>query len=187
MEKIVAGQQLGLIDAGKTIARCEQAIFGEKYDNLGALLIQFDKLPSIMAVGAYNPQFDYSGRYLQSLANEELHQVSFSILTADSSALVILAWIKPNKVATRFVETLCKQPQNLWTTLLIQTAFSHLENTCTKISWWDELKNVERQSLLGRIQETLDLPGPHPDGAYMTFGGINFDDWEYRGHSFINL
>jgi hypothetical protein len=187
LEAGLVGQQLGLIDSGKNIARCERAIFGEQYDELGALVIQFNRLPSIMTVGAYNPLFDYSGRRLQSLANEEVYAISFSILTAGSRAVVILAWLKPSEVATTFVEALCGQPQNLWTTLLIQTAFSHLENTCANMSWWDGLKNVERQSLLGRIQQTLHLPGPHSDGSYMTFGGIKFDDWKYHSHSFVNL
>jgi hypothetical protein len=186
VQSMLIGSQLGLLDSGKTIKRCEQAMFDERYDALGALVINFKEPPSIMTVGGYNPQFDYHGKHLQSLANKELHEVSFSILSAENRAIVILAWLKPSDVAKKFVASFCEQVQNLWTTLLIQTSFSHLENTCANISWWNALKGAERDSLLGRMQETISLPGPHPNGSYMKFCGIKFDDWKYQSHFFVN-
>jgi len=181
----ITGTKLGIADVAKTFVRCEDAILNEKYDDIGALIVRFKKLPSILSVGAFSPEFDFLGRRLQSLSDLNLDEISLSILTADGKAIVILAWLKPNNISKQFSETFIAQPEDLRSTLLIQTAFEHLENTCANISWWDAIKNVERNSLIGRMQHTLDSLEPR-EGSYLAFGGIKFDDWQYQDHFFVN-
>jgi hypothetical protein len=184
-EAHITGTKLGIADVGKTFVRCENAIFNEKYDDVGALIVRFKNPPSIMCVGAFFPEFDFLGRRLQSLADLSLDDVSLSILTADGKAIVILAWLKPSNISKRFSETFIAQPANLLSTLLIQVAFEHLENSCANMIWWDAMKDVERNSLIGRMQHTLDSLEPL-QGPYLAFGGIKFDDWQYDDHFFVN-
>jgi hypothetical protein len=79
-----AGTLAGVGDVGTAFDECATNLFAAKYDEVSALVVHFKKLPSIMTVGGFLAQFDYSGQRIQLIS--DLHTIAqiacFNILAA---------------------------------------------------------------------------------------------------------
>lgn len=174
------GSELGLRDMTRTFSACELVLANSEYKRVHALIVRFTKMPTIMTVGGFSPEFDYDGRLLQRLgkATSVYEQIGLSILAAEDRAAVVFTWLACATVCREFAESFVRQNTALFTTLAIQTAFEHVENTCMKISWWDALRSIEREKLLERMQYA-GSPFEDRTGGCLQFCGVNFDQWEY--------
>jgi hypothetical protein len=180
MSALEAGQILGLRDMSNTFNRCENILVDKEYTEVHAAVFKFKKMPSIMTVGGFSPEFDYDELPVQRLGRveSEYHQIGFSILAQQDSAAVIFTWLKEAAVCDQFVNSFLTKDPNLYTTLAIQTAFEHLENTCMNIPWWDALRPIERIMLQRRMQ----LAGSAFEermSSCLGYCGITFDQWEF--------
>jgi len=172
------GQRLGFMDASKAFQRAEQELRSEG-KGLRALIIYFRSMPSVMAVGAFLPEFDYNSKALQTLGTEETCQgVTFNILASCERAALCMTWLKEEAVPEAFAHSFLSQSPDLYTSLAIQTAFEHLENTCVTPSWWDNLKRVEQQALLLRMRMAGSMFEDRKSNC-LSFSGIRHDDWQF--------
>jgi hypothetical protein len=187
-QSLRAGQLLGLRDMSKAFGRCEEILVKEKYTEIHAAIIYFKSMPSIMTVGGFSPEFDYDGRRLQKLgrADKEYHQVGLSILVSQGRAAVVFTWLREANVCERFVESFLTKDPSLFTTLVIQTAFEHLENTCMNIEWWDGLRSVERTILLRRMQ-FAGSPTEERMASCLGYCGITFDQWDFESFKVVRM
>jgi hypothetical protein len=137
-------------------------------------------MPSIMTVGGFSPEFDYDGLPLQRLGKVEdhYHQIGLSIVAQQNSAAVIFTWLQEADVCDRFVSSLLTKDPALYSTLAIQTAFEHLENTCMNIPWWNDLRAVERDTLQRRMQYA-GSPRDERMPSCLGYCGITFDQWGF--------
>ncbi|WP_369721926.1 hypothetical protein AB8Z38_34055 [Bradyrhizobium sp. LLZ17] len=183
------GTLAGVRDAGTAFETCATNLFAEKHDQVSALVVHFKKLPSIMTVGGFLAQFDYEGKPLQVLNDlETIAQiVCFNILAAADHATVIFLWPKEHsKIGKQFADSLLAQGSSLYSALAIQTAFEYLENTCVSNDWWETQKPIIRTLLMNRMQSSANLIEKRASNS-LTFGGVNFDQWDYDRHEFINV
>ena len=106
-EMIVSGKS-GLRDIEVSFSQIDKDLQKKNYDNISGLVIEFDHQPSIMAVGAFGPEWDYSGTKLQELADLDLvlDHVSLSVLRTDQGARVAFVWCKNLNVSRQFVNSL---------------------------------------------------------------------------------
>ncbi len=182
------GEQLGIRDLGGAFALCEKELFGDTHDGTSALIVHFKKMPTIMTVGNFLPEYDYHGKRLQRLGNAKTHYqgVSFNILGAQGHAALAFLWFKGQNIVKEFAKSFIAQKLEYSSSLAIQTAFEHLENTCMAPSWWLGLRKVEQDLLLRRMQ-TGGTPIRDRNPNCLTFCGVTFDQWEYDHHEFINV
>jgi len=187
LESMAFGQQLGIRDIGGAFAQIENDALSEQPSSTSGLVIHFKRMPSVMTVGGFLPEFDYQGTPLQTLGNAKsiCTGVSFNILAARGHAAVAFLWFKGDSLIREFARSFMAEPPELYTTLAIQTAFEHLENTCMAPLWWNKLRKVEQDSLMRRLR-TGGSPIEERKASCLTFGGIKFDEWEYSSHEFIN-
>jgi hypothetical protein len=181
------GEELALRDSGVAFALCEEELFSETHDGVSALIVHFKKMPSAMTVGGFLPECDYYGNPLQALGNSKaIYQaVSFNILAAKGHATLALLWIKGQNVVKSFADSFVDQKPERYTTLAIQTAFEHLENTCMAPHWWENLPKAKQDLLLRRMQ-IGGSPFEERKPSCLTYCGVTFDDWKYDHHEFIN-
>jgi len=182
------GSQLGLRDIGAAFALSEKELVSETCNGVSALIVYFKTMPSIMTVGGFLPECDYHGNQLQLLGRSEtIYQgISFNILATGGCAALALLWSKGQNVAKSFAESFVAQNPERYATLAIQTAFEHLENTCMAPKWWENLRKVEQDLILRRMQ----IAGSHLEERKpncLTYCGVTFDDWQYDRHQFINV
>jgi hypothetical protein len=184
-ESFERGSELGLRDMTRTFSMCESAVLNEEYEKIDGLILNFRKMPTIMTVGGFSPEFDYDAQVVQRLGdvNTTYEQIGLSILAANNKASVVFTWLTDAAICAKFAKSLLNQDFSLLTTLSIQTAFEHLENTCMNMIWWDSLRSIEREKLLARMQMSGSI---HEDRlrSCLQFCGINFDDWDYVGFKF---
>lgn len=186
IEAYLAGSEIGLRDMTRTFSRCEAILRDETYTKVGALIVQFKKMPTIMAVGGFSPEFDYDGQSLQRLGDgaQTYDQIGLSILAAPEGTALAFTWLAEAKSCRNFALSFLTQRASLYSTLAIQTCFEHLENTCMNIAWWDSLLPVERETLLRRMQ----LGGSPTAGRTsrcLQYCGITFDQWDYNDHRLV--
>lgn len=186
MHSLNYGQQLGMMDAGAAFQRAEKEL--ESHANgLSALVVYFRLMPTVMTVGGFLPEFDYDCRGLQTLGTEDRCQgISFNILAAANRASLCMTWLKGDAVPEGFARSFISQDQNLYTTLAIQTAFEHLENTCVNPTWWNSLKPVEQNLLLLRMRMAGSIFEDRKPNC-LSFSGVKHDDWKFDRHEFINI
>jgi hypothetical protein len=180
------GTMLGLRDMSRSFSKCESILFNENYESVSGLTVRFKRMPTIMTVGGLSPEFDYDGRPLQRLGQKDktYEQIGLSILIAENKAAVVFTWLTDAQVCHDFVQSFIRQDSALLTTLAIQTAFEHIENTCMHIGWWDSLRPIERKKLSERMQ-LGGSPMEERTRTCLQFCGINFDQWEFDGFSFV--
>ena len=185
-EAMLEGTMMGMRDIGTTFNACERVLFTPVFEEISALVVKFARKPTIMTVGGFTPEYDYNGALLtqMGIVQPALPQVGLSILTTLDGAAAVLTWLSQAKLCRCFAETLIAQPTHLLTTLLIQTSFEHIENTCMNIEWWDALVPAEQKALLRRAQSGTPRRERRP--SCLQFDGVRHDQWDYRGHTFIN-
>jgi hypothetical protein len=88
------------------------------------------------------------------------------------------------EVCKNFAQSLIAQNSELLSTLAIQTAFEHSENTCMNIEWWDSLRPVVQSKLVERMQ-FAGSPFEERKSSCLSYCGITFDQWEYESQEMI--
>jgi len=181
------GSELGLRDMTRTFSNCESILVNREYERINGLILRFNKIPTVMTVGGFSPEFDYEGRPLQHLGRvgQTYEQIGVSILAAQGRAALIFTWLSDAAVCRRFAQSFVAQEHQLYSTLAIQTAFEHLENTCMNIHWWDSLLQIEREKLLERMQ-IGGSPFHGRTGTCLQFCGINFGQWDFDELTFVD-
>jgi hypothetical protein len=179
------GQRLGLRDMAQEFPRCETALASERYEDVSALVVRFKRPPSIMTVGGFAPEFDYDGSRMQTLGkiSTVYHPIGLSVLAAPTGAAVAFTWLRGASICRKFAESFMRQDRSKLSTLIIQTAFEHLENTCMSGSWWDGLLPIERDRLIERMQ-FAGSPEEERTSSCLQYCGVTFDQWQYDSHVF---
>jgi hypothetical protein len=182
------GQKLGMRDGRIAIRECERILDEQIYDRLSALIVRFDRLPTVMTVGGFFPEFDFDGRALQTLGREDesYEPISLNILVSEGRAAVAMIWLKGHDTCLAFARSYETKITNLYTTLAIQTSFEHLENTCVEPKWWNGLKQVERELLLRRMQIAGSTSEARESNC-LQYTGVTYDDWDFDQLQYINV
>lgn len=189
LKATAVGQQFGIRDVGSAFMRSATDVFAQKYDQVNALIVHFKKLPSVMAVGAFIPLFDYNGLRSHYIEDYETiaQTVSFNVLATEGHAAVAMLWFKDHDQIKPFANSYIAQKPEQLSALAIQTAFEFLENTCMQPSWWEGEKPIIQKLLLGRMQSAGTSLQEKRKANCLTYTGITYDQWEYDRHEFINV
>ena len=96
LEAFITGTRLGLGDARLALDKCDAILKDEAYARISACVVRYKKLPTIMAVGGFYPEFDFDGRALQALpaSTGRAETLSFNLLASEGRAAVAIIWLK---------------------------------------------------------------------------------------------
>ena len=154
---------LGMRDIGTTLSHCERAVFSDAFEEVSGLVIRFERKPTVMTVGDLRPSTTDNGALVTRMGIRQpaVPQIGLSLLATADGAAAIFTWLHYEEKCRAFAETLVGQPSDLLTTLLIQTCFEQIENTCMNIPWWKTLKRFCRKThyFVGLNQELLGRKG----------------------------
>ena len=183
LKAFAAGEDLGIRDMSNALEETWKILTEGNHNTLEAAVVRFQKPPSIMTVGSFFPEVDFEGQRLSTLGqmDRKYELMSFHILAEEGgTAAVLFVWKKGDAAGKSLVEFEPRQPSQLYTTLAIQFAFECFENTCMSPAWWDGLKKVEQDVLVGRMSSIA------PVGtAYLTYSGVTHDEWIFDLVEFV--
>jgi hypothetical protein len=131
-------------------------IAARRFRGVGSLLLRFDAPPAVIATGAFRPQYDFTARRVQNLADACCY-VAMHLLAADGGAVLAFTWLRGDTAAERFVGTFAARPKEQMASLAIQCAFEHIEHTCMSDAWWSDLRRPMRAALLERVRRANSL------------------------------
>jgi hypothetical protein len=182
------GEQIAIRDGKTALDHCSDLISNHAYNNLSALVIRFKRLPSIMTVGGFYPEFDFNGRLLQTLGRAELEYetLSFNILASEGRAAVAFIWRQGHDRCLAFAKSYADQREDHYTMLAIQAAFEHPENTCVRPEWWESLRSVEQKALVYRLITAGGLSQGRTSNC-LQYTGVTHDEWQFDQLEFINI
>ena len=96
-----------------------------------------------------------------------------------------MIWRKGDDQCLAFARSYLEQSKHHYTTLAIQTAFEHVENTCVEPCWWESLRLAERKVLVYRLFVAGSIAQGRTSDC-LQYTGITHDDWEFDTFEFIN-
>jgi hypothetical protein len=187
MEVMAFGEALGIRDCGSAFGRAEKNLFEQNFGAVSALVVHFKRMPTVLTVAGFLPQYTYRGERIQRLGdpNSLCSSVAFNILSSQGHAALAMLWFKDETSGKALAESFIAQKSELLTTLAIQTCFEHFENSCMAPVWWEGLHEAERGTLSRRMQAAGTPFEPHRADS-LTYCGVTFDQWDYDCHEFIN-
>jgi hypothetical protein len=143
-------------EAHYALIRTEKVIAARRFGDVGSLVVRFDAPPSVMAAGAFRPQYDFAARRVQNLAKECCY-VAMHLLAADGAAVLVFTWLQSDSAAERFVRSFAARPKEQMASLAVQCAFEHIEYTCMSDLWWSDLKRPMQVALVERVRRANSL------------------------------
>jgi hypothetical protein len=96
-----------------------------------------------------------------------------------------MIWWKGHNTCLAFAKSYIDQRPDHYTTLAIQAAFEHIENTCVEPQWWEGLRLVERKVLVYRLLTAGGLSEDRTSDC-LQYTGVTHDDWEFDTFEFVN-
>ena len=143
-------------EAHYALIRTERLISARRFEDVRSLIVRFEAPPSVMAAGAFRPDYDFVARRVQHLAHD-CYYVAMHLLAADGAAVLAFTWLQGDSAAERFVRSFADRPREQMAPLAVQCAFEHVEHTCMSDVWWSELKRPMRTALLERVRRAHSL------------------------------
>lgn len=177
----------GSADVSEAIRECHLALQNAKYDKVRALIVRFNSAPTLMAVGAFRPEFDYLGRRLQDLSQpgQAGEYVALHVLVSDGKAVVLLTWLSSDEIAERFARSFANRRGDRLTSLAVQTAFEHVEEVCMSADWWNGLPLRDQSDLLDRVKDANSLYSGRRRN-YLAYRA-SYGDWSFLSLDFTHV
>ena len=161
-DNLVAGTGLAVKDLQALKASMEACIAASDFTAVHAYIVALGAVPEFMASAMLNPEYDFNGRFLQSLGSPSpLEWLSFSLIATDTGGAMVLTWIGESRVAEQLVESLHAIPDGDLGDAIVRFAFEMTEDVYASPAWWDGLTADDHTRLLSRM-ETGGVPVREP-------------------------
>jgi hypothetical protein len=143
-------------EAHHALIRTEKLIEARRFADVRSFIVRFDAPPSVMAAGAFRPNYDFAARRVQNLADDCCY-AAMHLLAADGASVLAFTWLQGDAESARFVRTFATRPEEQMASLAVQCAFEHIEHTCMSELWWGKLKRSMQAALVERVRRANSL------------------------------
>lgn len=191
LQQIVSGFDVSISSSLRELedekAICDAAILAQSFNEINALVIHFDQIPSIACSGNTQPIFDFAGNELQNLADmaTPLAKLSFTLLPSTDGGIAIIAWLnKWGSICRQFADSFLAVPDNLKCSALVQWVFDSFENHALEPQWWESLSEKKKDELQ-LISLNWTTASPVLDSGSIVPSGTEFADWGFRSFEWI--
>lgn len=157
------GLQQGLAFTRRCKAVYDEAFLRSDLSKFSYYAVEFEGLLPFVAAGAFLPEFDFRGEYLQSYEARDFNsQVALNITQLGEGTVAVFGWIDGvDTPAARFVESFKSIPDEDKAHAILVAALEYLENFYCRPSWWERLPPEAKALLHERIAGGL--PDRAPD------------------------
>ncbi|WP_211325494.1 hypothetical protein [Roseimicrobium gellanilyticum] len=139
-----------------------QAIQNAKeYHRLRSCVIPLSGTPVISTAGAFFPDFNATGKQLQDFTDLQsvLNSVHFSILPTETGAYAVFSFLDTEAIGPENFVFSVIEHKNL-TDMLLWVAFTYIENTHVRPSWWNALGKVQQDAIKTAMGYNMDIRDP---------------------------
>jgi len=171
------GIRAALADAKYEKEAFDAALISKDWSQVRAFILFFGNAPEVLSSAAICPEFDFSGRELQSLEDLSvtLDVLTFSLITAGAGGAFVFSWLCRSDATSRLVA----QSLNLLNDVQISHAvfrfvFEFCENHYIKPQWWDSISRSTREAIEQRFKASL----RDRESSCLRDDGLRAIDWQ---------
>ena len=130
-----------------------EAVESTSPDELRYHALLFSHAPVYLASAAFLPEWDFDGTLLQDLNNlREFHGISFSSWAASDKAAAVFCWHQScDSICLPFINSLHTIEKTMVANRILAMAFEFSENVIFRPSWWESLKQADKDLLSTRV------------------------------------
>jgi len=201
------GVQRGMQDFQYHKSLYDDALLGSDYSDVRFYILELDGCPNFMCCGGVQPDYDFAGKQLQSLVDQQLRHklpssigsnldevtreilstreisdaVAFSVIATDGGGAVVFTWIGESQVCEQLVSSLDSLTDPEIPHAVVRFAFRNFENIFASPSWWESLDNAIKRTLLlrQRYGGFLDVMNP----SCMADDGVRAVSWVVKART----
>lgn len=147
------GLQRGRDEVSKWKAEYDRAFLQKDLSSFWMYGVTFDTVLPFVAAGAFMPEYDFTGRPLQSLATDKvLSHVALNVTKLGSSTCVVFGWIDgPNSAAAKLVASFKELSDAAKANAVLILSLEYLENFFCAPDWWEGLPSEQSTTLHDKI------------------------------------
>lgn len=127
----------------------DKAIIDENYQDFGSCYIEIKGENILAACGAISPDFDVSGRKIQSIINlqQTYEHMSISLINERNKIIFIMFWPKSYTKIANFVNSLCELTHQEIIKNIFAMTLGYLENVYFSEKWWLSLSDQQKKEI----------------------------------------
>jgi len=154
----------------------------KQFGDYSSALFYMDQRPRIACCGAIFPEFDFHGKALQTLTEERLDLLSFTMMPLDSTrdqgqhGVGAFVWHRSCGSARALVDSLLMLEKVQQANALMRFIFEHLENVALGPEWWDSMDDGDRRRIAAR-QHASASPFVARNPTCLTPDGVDVAAW----------
>lgn len=176
------GSEAGLKDIKSQKEDFETILATKSYENVNAIVLRFQKYPSVLASGGKSPVYCFDGgKRLQDLADLSITPcaIYYNAFCSEDNGYFVFTWLKhSDNVCRPFVESLKRIERKELSNAIIRFLFSSCENIYMAPIWWEALNDYKRNTLISRLATAVDLTKGYIS-SYLMDDEIQYNDWVF--------
>lgn len=138
--------------------------------------IEFDKKCPVVSCGTLVPEYDFHGKFLQSIVEKNIEEVCINLYSLEKESLCIIGYIDgPSRIGKRFTESLLSIPHERIPNTIIQMVLSSFENTYFNEDWYNFLDTENKKNIYTFLENNAD-PSTETNPVYLVDCGWNIFD-----------
>lgn len=158
------GLEVGMRMLKKEKIKYDDCLNAGDYSKIHYYVMELDRCPDIMCSFGCNPEYDFSGRFLQNLvalgmSGSEADLITCSSIGTDKGGAVVFAWLnEPNNVGRRLVRSMEELEDDRLVQATVKFLFEFGENVFFSPLWWRGLDRGQQDAIKAMCMS--DYPKP---------------------------
>ena len=155
------GIQAGLNDNIHHKKIFDSILEDKRYEDVRAIVFEFDGVMPVMSSGATNPDYDFDGNLIQDLMDLELTPdlLTLTSFHDGTKSYIVMAWASSShSTCHRTVRSLMSRPECDKADDLVQFIYRSFENVFMSPKWWISLEANKRDEL-SKLMAEIDVDG----------------------------
>ena len=167
LRDMIFAMRLGLTDVEKLKERLDRSILASDFSDINMAVVEMDRVLPVLAAFAVQPDFDFAGRTIQDLANENLEQAAVTVTVLNGRTVCVISYYDDGLGAAKnFASSLVQANEDDMATILALGLFAMSENVLINPSFWGDLSEQSRGYVSNLIRiGTPDFDAPTASNA----------------------
>ncbi len=188
LDTLVKGHKSALIDLERLRTYYDECHITNNFNSMRSVIFYFKNPTNFVCSGIRQPEQDFNGNLLQNLASTHLHldMITLSIICINDISAAVFAWHQVNdKSCVKFISSLLHQPLEKIPIYIFNFSIESFENHFLRPSWWDQLSNSRKNSIIGKMGKNTLLELLHRSNE--NYECIDLKHWNLSNIKYVNF
>lgn len=173
------GVAAGLKDAEHHKSIYDRILASNDFSESRFYVVCLDRTPDIMCSAVKLVSHDFHGNVVQDLRRLDavMESITFSLIATDDGGAAVFNWAGSSEPCEKLVHSLDSYTDEEIPHALVRLIFEFFENAYFSQSWWNNLEDGVKRSLLARFSMGVDPTAPRQDNCLVD-DGVRAVSWK---------